>query len=184
MAKTHATIAARAIFPASIRAVMTMHLQVASKYNLLQAAGSPQPTGYRYAMSFEARCQQLDLFCQRLEGLAGQLTHSVDTLTKARLGDSTSSIEEELLQAANALRSLPGAGDQLQLPLDPSLGEPISTEQHDPVDVPPQDAQEESGSEGIDDDDNDDDDLDFSADHNDTGEKFGSLVTDSYGKLR
>ncbi|KAK9777755.1 putative Transcription factor domain-containing protein [Seiridium cardinale] len=135
-------------------------------------------TSRQYAMSFEARCQQLDLFCQRLEGLAGQLSQTVETLTRAKAGAPSNFDEDELMQAANALRSLPGAGESMQLALDPSL-ESAPAEQQELTAITAQDSRVESDSEDC-----EDDDLDFSPDQGSRAEKFGSLVTDSYGKLR
>ncbi|KAF7540679.1 hypothetical protein G7054_g1158 [Neopestalotiopsis clavispora] len=130
-------------------------------------------------MSFEARCQQLDLFCQRLEGLAGQLSQTVESLARAKIGPPGTFMEDELVQAANALRSLPDAGAHMPLPLDPSLTETGPAVHQEIEDEAGQDNQDESDSEAF-----EDDGLDFSVDQNDKTEKFGSLVTDSYGKLR
>lgn len=132
----------------------------------------------RYAISFEARCQQLDIFCQRLEGLAGQLSQTVESLARANVRPEAF-VEDELVQVANALRSLPDAGDRAQLALDPSLAEIGPTVQQDPEDEAVRDTHEESDSDAF-----EDDGLDFSLDKNGRPEKFGSLVTDSYGKLR
>lgn len=135
-------------------------------------------TSRQYAISFEARCQQLDIFCQRLEGLAGQLSQTVESLTRANVRPEAF-VEDELVQAANALRSLPDAGDRAQLALDPSLSEVGPTVQQDPEDEAAPDTHGESDSDAF-----EDDGLDFSLDKIDRPEKFGSLVTDSYGKLR
>lgn len=132
----------------------------------------------RYAISFETRCQQLDIFCQRLEGLASQLSQTVESLTRANVRPEAF-VEDELVQAANALRSLPDAGDHAQLVLDPSLSEVGPMVQQDP-----EDEAARGNSEGSDSDAFEDDGLDFSLDDNGRPEKFGSLVTDSYGKLR
>lgn len=133
----------------------------------------------RYAMSFEARCQHLDLFCQRLEGLASQLSQTVETLARAKDGHHTDMIEDELLQAANVSRSLPESGEPLHLALDPSLRPVAPTEPPEVVDTATENSRAESVSDTF-----GDDDLDFSEDQNSGSEKFGSLVTDSYGKLR
>jgi hypothetical protein len=131
-------------------------------------------------MSFEARCQQLDSFCHRLEGLAGQLSQSVEALSRARVTVSTNSVEDELLQAANALQSLPVAGESVQFSVNPPPQETMQ-EQGCSRDIPAEQDLAESDS-----DDSGDFQEEFSwTNHSSTGQgRFGSLVTDSYGKLR
>lgn len=130
-------------------------------------------------MSFEARCNQLDLFCQRLEGLAGQLTQTVEILTRAKVGLPSISAEDELLQAANALRSLPESGEQFQLTIDPSLENSTQRKPQNSIDTSAPASRGESDSEAL-----EDDDLGFSSNQGSGAENFGSLVTDSYGRLR
>lgn len=130
-------------------------------------------------MSFEARCQQLDSFCQRLEGLAGQLSQTLEVLTQAKVVQRTEFVEEELLQAANALRSLPEAGDHLELALDPSLQSSTSAHAQKMTNIAAEELREESDSEA-----SEEDDFDFSQEQGGEAERFGSLVADSYGKLR
>ncbi|KAH8668463.1 fungal-specific transcription factor domain-containing protein [Xylariales sp. PMI_506] len=134
-------------------------------------------TSRQYATSFEARFQQLDTFCQRLENLASQLSQTVETLTSNKLGALQHGVEDELLQAANALQSLPEARQILHASPDDLLRgrahqeQPVPNNQaHEP--------QEDSDSDGL------DDDLNFTESQANEVERFGSLVTDSYGKLR
>ncbi|KAH7014084.1 Zn(II)2Cys6 transcription factor, partial [Microdochium trichocladiopsis] len=116
-----------------------------------------------YAMAFETQCQQLDVFCRRLENLTGELHRSIETLKQQQGTDkdnATSASDVELNNSSILLRD-----------------------------------DEDEDEEYDDDNDDDDDDNGIPQTLNDVDQgdsfgacagtaRFGSLVTDSYGRLR
>ncbi|KAF7548891.1 hypothetical protein G7Z17_g6762 [Cylindrodendrum hubeiense] len=74
-----------------------------------------------YGMMLEARCQQLDTFCHRLEGLVAQLVGAIESLPKDKILSPRGSADEELQRAAHALQSLPGPRDVAQTVPDMDL---------------------------------------------------------------
>ncbi|KAI9148822.1 transcriptional regulatory protein [Paramyrothecium foliicola] len=138
---------------------------------------------------FEARCQQLDVFCNRLENLASQLTNALEALQKVKAASPTTSAADDLHQAARTLQSLP-------LPIDHQM-DPMPTADID-NDLPPTtDGPGHAtnslgdGGDSSDNDEFEDDDL-IEREQEDgtttiqqaTTGRLGSLVTDSYGRLR
>ncbi|KAH7145685.1 fungal-specific transcription factor domain-containing protein, partial [Dactylonectria estremocensis] len=134
----------------------------------------------------EARCQQLDSFCYRLEGLVAQLVGVIESLPKDQNSSLQASAGEELQRAAHVLQSLPGSRDiaqatsfaDLEVNATPdvermvpsALGEDNSPPGPPSIDEEIDDELSESNGQNTSDD--------------PTVGRFGSLVTDSYGALR
>ncbi|KAK2764158.1 hypothetical protein CKAH01_15835 [Colletotrichum kahawae] len=66
-----------------------------------------------YTTSFEARCQQMDSLCQRLETLTGQLSRSLEAMHQSPGAGSLASPSEDLLRAAQVLNSLPNVQESV-----------------------------------------------------------------------
>ncbi|KAK1445826.1 hypothetical protein CMEL01_10069 [Colletotrichum melonis] len=60
-----------------------------------------------YVTSFEARCQQMDTLCQRLEVLTGQLSQSVDVLNKQPPAPASQNQPSGRVSAAEIINSFP-----------------------------------------------------------------------------
>ncbi|SPO02311.1 uncharacterized protein DNG_04984 [Cephalotrichum gorgonifer] len=153
-----------------------------------------------YATSFEARCQQMDALCRRLEDLAGQLTHSINSLnqspTTATHGRDTAN--EDLLQAAQVLKSMPELRSSMHGPASGGGPAPESRPmgiangyqpRHATLNPPIPYHLENSGPVDSGDDDDLDSDLDSqdSTPGQDAGRetnRAGTMVKDSYGRLR
>ncbi|KAL1872321.1 hypothetical protein VTK73DRAFT_1552 [Phialemonium thermophilum] len=139
----------------------------------------------RYAATFEARCQQMDALCRRLEGLTGQLAQSLASLRHKddKTDGQQDGSDADLLQAAGVLGSMTA-------PLPPShartevsgpegtatsslamygAAEAVMSSSADEDDG----ATSSSGSEDMENDVRDDD-----------SSRVGVLVRDSYGRLR
>ncbi|KAL6400864.1 hypothetical protein AUP68_16582 [Ilyonectria robusta] len=143
-------------------------------------------TSRNYGMMLEARCQQLDIFCHRLEGLVAQLVGVIESLPKDKIPSPHGTADEELQQAAQALQSLPGPRDvaptvldahlevdtpsEVECILSPALGADTDAPAPLSVDEEIEDELSESNGQNTSDD--------------PTVGRFGSLVTDSYGALR
>lgn len=139
-----------------------------------------------FSTVFEDRVQQLDTFRYRLEDLTSQLTGALGTLQNLKISPPEGSADQELPQAASALQSLPEPDDLPYPNPDPGLQNqslhllgnsasgvlaPLSEEA-----VVSRNIGDGQGDES----DDDSDDSDLSSD----GQRFGSLVTDSYGSQR
>lgn len=139
-----------------------------------------------YGMMLEARCQQLDMFCHRLEGLVAQLVGVIESLPKDKIPSPHGTADEELQQAAQALQSLPGPRDvapavvgahlEVDTPSEAEciLSPALDADTHDPVPLSVDEEIEDELSESNGQNTSDDP----------TVGRFGSLVTDSYGALR
>ncbi|KAF4488475.1 putative transcriptional regulatory protein [Colletotrichum fructicola Nara gc5] len=66
-----------------------------------------------YTTSFEARCQQMDSMCQRLETLTSQLSQSLEAMHQSPGAGSLASPSEDLLRAAQVLNSLPNVQESV-----------------------------------------------------------------------
>ncbi|KAF4921621.1 Cutinase transcription factor 1 alpha [Colletotrichum viniferum] len=66
-----------------------------------------------YTTSFEARCQQMDSLCQRLETLTSQLSRSLEAMHQSPGAGSLASPSEDLLRAAQVLNSLPNVQESV-----------------------------------------------------------------------
>lgn len=130
-----------------------------------------------YAKAFEERCQQLDQFCHRLESISTQLSQSIASISHLNLnGGSSLAGDDELQRAAQLLHSMPAGGQSTQavLKLDPNR-----TRVEDGSSVT-------NGVEEEDESESDEDEDDIFREDGELAEpgQFGSLVSDSYGRLR
>ncbi|KAF0331895.1 fungal specific transcription factor domain-containing protein [Colletotrichum asianum] len=66
-----------------------------------------------YTTSFEARCQQMDSLCQRLETLTSQLSRSLEAMHQSPGAGSLATPSEDLLRAAQVLNSLPNVQESV-----------------------------------------------------------------------
>lgn len=152
---------------------------------------------HRYTQAFEDRFQHLERLCAKLEGISNELSQSlaaVNHLTGTNQPDQVSP-QTALREVAETLQSLPRALDGPIQPPVPSG--PLSVSQEGPTRVSPQEDAGYRGTEsdsglhlgedmiGSIDDDSDDDDVSPWPDQAVAKPRgFGSLVTDSYGRLR
>ncbi|KEY64028.1 hypothetical protein S7711_11145 [Stachybotrys chartarum IBT 7711] len=147
----------------------------------------------RYAQSFEERCKQLDEYCRRLESLSAELTQSIASIHQLRGGlssiDDFAAHAEELQQAARTLQSLPVQNDHTfganNSAINVVAGTAHSHENNLGVFAEANESIAESNSDS--DENSDDDDAGFSTSDQhptESGGRFGSLVADSYGRLR
>ncbi|CAI6014040.1 unnamed protein product [Clonostachys chloroleuca] len=146
----------------------------------------------QYASSLEERCQQLDQFCGRLESLSIELTESILEIKHLRHAppDLGLAVDDELQQAAHALQSLPTVYSgsiptmnelSIEVNATPDAGHELISE-HAPDNISDTNNDQDISDESI-----DDGDFGLSKDNGEIKgmpSKFGSLVTDSYGKLR
>ncbi|KFA45317.1 hypothetical protein S40293_11245 [Stachybotrys chartarum IBT 40293] len=147
----------------------------------------------RYAQSFEERCKQLDEYCRRLESLSAELTQSIASIHQLRGGlssiDDFAAHAEELQQAARTLQSLPVQNDHTfgtnNSAINVVAGTAHSHENNLGMFAEANESIAESNSDS--DENSDDDDAGFSTSDQhptESGGRFGSLVADSYGRLR
>ncbi|KAF4466034.1 Zn(II)2Cys6 transcription factor [Fusarium albosuccineum] len=142
-----------------------------------------------YAIIFEARFQQLDTLCQRLEAVTSQLTSAIEKLPTEIIpsprGSATAVLEGVSQDLQSILEPLDSASSSQQSHTEfaaSALSEPgcaFSTELEifdDGQDL--QGAEVETEGEMV------DESPDFSVDYDPTLGTFGSLVPDSYGSLR
>lgn len=142
----------------------------------------------------------MESLCHRLEMLSGELAQSIDALNRPSLSNPHESPNEDLLQAAHVLRSMPEVRNSIHdmrnshglsvLPSVPSGAERRAAAAVAGVAMakPPLENDELSGSE-LDDEDVDSElgnhDLDYGSQHQGgTISRAGALVRDSYGRLR
>ncbi|KAF5007384.1 hypothetical protein FDECE_6270 [Fusarium decemcellulare] len=146
----------------------------------------------RYAKSFEDRFKQLDSFCHRLEALSTELAESISSVNSLKRGFSTTEeqagLSDELRQAARTLQLLPAHAEDFfttqdtsfqgfsvplvdQLNDGPYANAHINTDAHD--NTVHDDGAREDGDSGS-----------YQSDLGDSGGASGSLVADSYGRLR
>lgn len=135
-----------------------------------------------YATLFEARFQQLDTLCQRLEAVTAQLTRAIEKLSSdVQPSPHRGSAATELEQVSQHLQSLldpldsgaaSGASHTEFAPSEPERDPDYRNASHQPS--PDLEIEVDMSDESVD--------LTL---HNDLAlESFGSLVPDSYGKLR
>ncbi|KAH9233218.1 hypothetical protein K456DRAFT_1911426 [Colletotrichum gloeosporioides 23] len=137
-----------------------------------------------YTTSFEARCQQMDSLCQRLETLTSQLSRSLEAMHQSPGAGSLVSPSEDLLRAAQVLNSLPNVQE--------STGNLDGNIHADRVVAPLRVRQSHVNDDLLDSSDSDDSDTindqrqDGPAEGRDDEEigQVGALVRDSYGRPR
>ncbi|KAJ3543343.1 hypothetical protein NM208_g3627 [Fusarium decemcellulare] len=142
-----------------------------------------------YAMIFEARFQQLDTLCQRLEAVTSQLTLAIEKLPTEIIpsprGSATTVLEEVSQDLQSILEPLDSASSSQQSHTEfaaSALSEPgcaFSTE----LEIF-DDGQDLQGAEVVIEEEMLDESPDVSVDYDPTLGTFGSLVPDSYGSLR
>ncbi|KAF5007710.1 hypothetical protein FDECE_5958 [Fusarium decemcellulare] len=142
-----------------------------------------------YAMIFEARFQQLDTLCQRLEAVTSQLTSAIEKLPTETIpsprGSATTVLEEVSQDLQSILEPLDSASPSQQTHTEfaasapPEPGCAFSTElEIFDAGQGLQGAEAEIEEEML------DESPDVSVDYDPTFGTFGSLVPDSYGSLR
>ncbi|KAF4871698.1 Transcriptional activator protein acu-15 [Colletotrichum siamense] len=151
-----------------------------------------------YTTSFEARCQQMDSLCQRLETLTSQLSRSLEAMHQSPGAGSLASPSEDLLRAAQVLNSLPNVQESV-LALQnashvqgPETGNLDGNIHADRVVAPLRVRQSHVNDDMLDSSDSDDSDTindqrqDGPAEGRDDEEigQVGALVRDSYGRPR
>ncbi|KAJ3535848.1 hypothetical protein NM208_g2689 [Fusarium decemcellulare] len=143
----------------------------------------------RYAKSFEDRFKQLDSFCHRLEALSTELAQSISSVNSLKRGVSTAEEQEglsdELRQAARTLQLLPARAEDFfttqdnsfqgfSVPLVDQLNDRSYANAHiDNDNTVHDDDASEDGDSGSD-----------QSDLGNSAGASGSLVADSYGRLR
>ncbi|KAH7324529.1 fungal-specific transcription factor domain-containing protein [Stachybotrys elegans] len=134
-----------------------------------------------FGMMIEARCQQLNSFCERLEGLASQLTTALETLQKvngASPSSTTNDLPRSLHHQPQATPTIYVADDILRA-ID---SQPEFTgHADDDGNMSKEDDEDETEDDEIDERDQGNDAAAF---NQATVGRLGSLVTDSYGRLR
>ncbi|KAJ4229002.1 hypothetical protein NW759_003723 [Fusarium solani] len=135
-----------------------------------------------YATLFEARFQQLDTLCQRLEAVTAQLTRAIEKLSsEVQPSPHGESAATELEQVSQHLQSLldpldsgaaSGASHTEFAPSEPERDPDYRNASHHPSPDPEIEV------------DLSDESVDLALQHDPALESFGSLVPDSYGKLR
>ncbi|KAF4453502.1 Zn(II)2Cys6 transcription factor [Fusarium albosuccineum] len=142
----------------------------------------------RYAKSFEDRFKQLDSFCHRLEALSTELAQSISSVNTLKRGFSTTEeqagLSDELRQAARTLQLLPARAEDFFTTQDTSFQE-FSVPLVDQLNDGPY-ANAHINDNTVHDDDASED-GDSGSDQSDLGNSAGasgSLVADSYGRLR
>lgn len=143
---------------------------------------------YSYGQMFDTHCQQLDSFCDRLEGLAGQLVHAVESLAGDRRRPSSHQLaEEELRQAAHALQSIPRLGNGPPTRPHVEFGANTLSDHQDGASVAlhtERNDPDESSGDGDSGGQSDAVSTSPYTFHEPPAGGFGSLVADSYGRLR
>ncbi|CAG9952688.1 unnamed protein product [Clonostachys rosea f. rosea IK726] len=140
-----------------------------------------------YAAMFEARFQQVDALCQRLEALTTQLTDAIEKLPNKTAASPQDSVTTQLEEASQNIRSLVGPLDSesamshteiaTNAPSDPGCAHSQDLQLYRPG------ANEQSPEEETDDE-LAEDSLQLDPKYDPTLGIFGSLVPDSYGRLR
>ncbi|KAL2671284.1 hypothetical protein Neosp_013864 [[Neocosmospora] mangrovei] len=135
-----------------------------------------------YATLFEARFQQLDTLCLRLEAVTTQLTRAIEKLpSHVQPSPHGESVATELEHVSQHLKSLldpmdsgaaSGASHTEFAPSEPEPDADYRDASHHPSPDPEIEANLSDES------------VDLAVQHDPTLESFGSLVPDSYGKLR
>ena len=126
----------------------------------------------------------MDTLCQRLEQLVGKLTDSLGAIDRTTISQGHDTINDDLVQAAQVLRSMP----ELRAPIRAGESQ-VEGLPRDILDYPPDKDVEPSISS--------DEDTDSIPDHHGLGSsasasaedaggssRAGALVRDSYGHLR
>ncbi|KAL3291599.1 fungal specific transcription factor domain-containing protein [Colletotrichum asianum] len=151
-----------------------------------------------YTTSFEARCQQMDSLCQRLETLTSQLSRSLEAMHQSPGAGSLATPSEDLLRAAQVLNSLPNVQESVLRLRNASHVQGSETGNLDGnihanrVVTPLRVRQSHVNDDLLDSSDSDDSDAnndqrqDGSAEGRDNDEigQVGALVRDSYGRPR